>query len=138
MDITRWSPLFGLTRMLEPSRWLEEWASWRGPSVDIFQAGNDLVITAEVPGIDPADLDVRVSEDSLTIKGSTGKEERQQREGVYYSERRYGNFYRSIPLPVEVQPEKARATYRNGVLEVRVPAAESGNGRAVKVDVQTQ
>lgn len=136
MDIMRWNPFFSISRAFEPARWLEEWGLGRGPSVDVFQSGNDLVVTAEVPGIDPADLDVRVSEDSITIRGSTRREEEQQRDGVYYAERRYGNFYRSIPLPVEVQPDKARATYRNGILEVRVPTVDTGNGRSVKIDVQ--
>ncbi|HHV79361.1 MAG TPA: Hsp20/alpha crystallin family protein [Firmicutes bacterium] len=135
MDLMRWNPMYQLAKVFEPIRWPDlDWV--RGPSVDVYQSGNDLVVEAEVPGMNAEDLDVRVSEGSVTISGRTQHARETERQGFYYSERRSGSFYRSIPLPTEIQPDKAKASYKNGVLEIRAPVVDSGAGKSVKLNIE--
>jgi HSP20 family protein len=85
--------------------------------------------------VEPKDVDITVTADSLSLRGEL-KEEREEREDGYIrSERRFGQFYRTLTLPAEVKPEEAKATFKNGVLEVRVPKAAEGRTKGVKVKI---
>lgn len=95
-------------------------AQW-APQVEVFRRGDDMVVRADVPGIRPDDIDIEVDNDVLTISGERRQEAQEDREGFFHSERSYGNFMRSIPLPEGVQPDQVQATCRDGVLEVTVP-----------------
>jgi HSP20 family protein len=79
-------------------------------------------VRADVPGLSKDDLTVEVGEDQLTIQGERKYDHEEEREGVYRSERSYGSFYRQIPLPSGVNAEEASADFRNGVLEITMPA----------------
>ncbi len=96
--------------------------SWPGggwlPAVDVSESEKDLTIRAEIPGVDPKDLDVAVSGDSLLISGEKRQEEEQKGRGFYRSERHYGSFRRQVPLPRGVDPDSISAEYKNGVLTV--------------------
>lgn len=105
------------------------------PTVDFFERGNQLVLRAELPGVDPKDVDVTVSEDAITLRGELRHEERVDRDGYYHNERRYGSFYRQIALPAEVRPEQAKAEFRNGVLAVTIPKTEEARTRSYKVPI---
>jgi len=94
--------------------------TWQ-PSLDIYETGTEVVATVEVPGIDPENIDVTVRKDHLSIKGEMQRGEEVEEEGIYRSERRFGQFQRTVPLPTEVKANEAKAFFRNGVLEVRVP-----------------
>ncbi len=101
------------------------------PSVDISETDDSVIIRAEIPGIDPKDLEIWVSGDILTLRGH--KREESSQRGVFYHrvERRFGAFSRSVRLPCKVKGEKVRASYKKGVLHIVLPKLISS--RAVKV-----
>jgi len=105
------------------------------PSVDVREDEKEVVVSAELPGIDEKDLDVSLIGDSLVIQGQKS-EEKEEKEGDYYRrERTFGSFKRVVPLPAEVDHEKADATYKNGLLRIRLPkvGAETSVSRRIKV-----
>ncbi len=127
----------GLGRFMDyPLRALRrEIGPWQ-PSVDVFERDDDIILRAEIPGIDPRNVDIRVTEATVSLKGAIQHERRTDDEGYYYSERHYGSFFRSISLPAMVKPDESRATYTNGVLELVMPVESHGkeSGRRVYVE----
>lgn len=114
---------------LEPMQ-LSRWV----PAVDISETDDAVLVQAEVPGLDPEDIDVSVADNVLTIKGEK-KECREERgENYHRVERRYGTFSRSIQLPTEISVEKAEAVVRNGVLEIRLPKHEGAKAKRIKIN----
>ncbi len=103
------------------------------PRVDISRHKDELFIRADLPGIDKADLKVNVTEDAVTIHGERHRAQEEERDGVYRSERSFGAFARTIPLPAGTATEKAKASFKNGVLEIRIPAAPGVEGRPVEI-----
>ena len=108
----------------------------RAPAVEIFEEKDDVVVKAELPGMKKEDLDLNISENLLTIKGEKKKEEEVKEKGYYYSERSYGSFTRTVELPKEVQTDKVRASFKDGVLEIRVPKTEEAKRKEVKIKVE--
>jgi len=90
----------------------------RMPLIDIKDAGNFLKITAELPGIEKKDLDINVANNQLSISAKVKAEAEKKDKGYYYKERKFQSFYRSIPLPSEVIPNKSQAEFKNGLLEL--------------------
>jgi HSP20 family protein len=146
MALLRWSPWQGLfdiqrdmdvlTRRLTGSlfdRPVDDRA-WV-PAVDVFHRDKDLVVRAEVPGIDPEqDVEIMVQNGVLTIRGERRHEDRTEENGVSRYESSYGRFERSVLLPEGVNEDDIQATYEHGILEVVVPgAAELGGGRRIPV-----
>ena len=105
------------------------------PSVDVYEDENELVVKAEVPGVEPEDLDVTCTEDALVIRGETRREEQREVRGWRHSERRFGRFERQIPLPPGVRPDEARANFRNGILELRIPKSEESRQRVRRIPI---
>lgn len=99
------------------------------PSVEVADAGDALLVRAELPGIEPDEVEVDVSPSQVVIRGEIRHETTGEEKGVYHSERRYGTFQRSIPLPETVDSEGAQATFRNGLLEIRLPRDRQGRRR---------
>jgi len=91
-----------------------------GPPIDVSETDNKVIIRTELPGIDPQELDISVTEDMLTIKGKKKEESREEREHYFSSERRYGEFSRSVKLPSRVDKDKIDASYHNGVLRIEM------------------
>ena len=109
-----------------------EWA----PSVDIAETDNEVVVTAELPGVEQDNVDITITDDVLTLKGEK-KEEKEVKEKNYHRiERSYGSFQRSISLPAGVQADKAKATYKDGVLHITVPKAEEAKPKQIKINVE--
>ena len=109
-----------------------EWA----PSVDLAETDEEVVVTAELPGVKQDDVDISITDDILTIKGEK-KEEKEVKEKNYHRvERSYGSFQRSISLPTNVQPDKAKASYKDGVLHVTIPKAEEAKPKQIKINVE--
>jgi len=108
----------------------------RGPAIEIAEEKDDLVIKAEIPGIKKEDLQINLSDNLLTIRGEKKQEEEIKEKGYYYSERAYGSFCRSIELPTDVQAGKAKACFKDGVLEVRLPKTEQAKQREVAIKVE--
>jgi HSP20 family protein len=123
---------FGRRTPGSPSAW-----SAPTPSMDLAENGNEIVVTAEMPGLDEKDFEITVSGDVLTLKGEK-KAEREQRDGDgYYMERRFGSFSRSVRLPFDVEDEKVEATYQKGVLTIRVPKPAGMQRQARRIEVRT-
>jgi HSP20 family protein len=99
------------------------------PSVEVRQSGNNLVIHAELPGLNENDVRVEVTDDGLVIEGERKHEKEKDEGGWHRSEFSYGRFYRLIPLPENAKIDQAQANFRNGVLEVTVPVPESQTKR---------
>ena len=102
-----------------------------------MQKDGNLLVRADLPGLTKEDIKVEVTDDTLTIQGERKQEKKkEEREGYSYSECSYGSFYRAIPLPEGVDPSKATAEFRNGVLEVTVPAPSHPEPKARRLEVR--
>jgi HSP20 family protein len=110
-------------------------AEWT-PRVDVLEREGQFVVRADLPGLSKEDIKVEVGDDLLTIHGERKHEEKEEREGYYYSERSYGSFYRAIPLPEGADASKATADFRKGVLEVSVPAPARRESKARRLEVR--
>jgi HSP20 family protein len=96
------------------------------PAVEVAESDGDVVVKMEVPGVEKDQLNLTVSDDQLTVRGETRKESEEKRKNYYRQEIRYGAFHRTVPLPVEVDPGKAQAELKNGMLEVDLPKVAVG------------
>lgn len=146
--ITRWEPFRNLTSFQEQMNRLFEDALFRGraddsaltswaPAVDIYETQDELVVKADLPEVNEKDLDVRVENNMLTVRGER-KFEREVSEDSYLRvERSYGSFTRSFSLPNTVNTEAIKAEYRNGVLTVRMPKREESKPKQIKVSVSS-
>lgn len=106
------------------------------PAVDVFEEGDDIVVKAELPGMMKEEIEVNLTGDKITISGEKRKEEKVEKKDYYHVERSYGSFTRAFNLPSEVQTEKAKAQFKNGVLEVRVPKTEEAKKKEKKVMIE--
>jgi HSP20 family protein len=104
--------------------------------LDLADNGKEYVVTAELPGITKEDLNVEVTENSIEISSEKKTEENEEEEGYVRRERRYSNFYRSIPLPDSVIPGKADAELKEGILTVKLPKAKPDEKRMKKLPVR--
>lgn len=105
------------------------------PSVDMFEEKNEVVIKAELPGMKKEDIDISLTDNTITLSGEKKKEEKVEKKNYYRVERSEGSFRRSFRLPAEVQTDKAEANFRDGVLEIRVPKTEEAIKQKVKVSI---
>ncbi|MEW6353077.1 MAG: Hsp20/alpha crystallin family protein [Pseudomonadota bacterium] len=104
------------------------------PHVDVIDRDNEIVVRAEVPGVDKKDLDVSMTDNTITIKGETKYEEEEEKGDYYRCELTHGAFARTIPLPGAVDASKAKATYHEGVLEMNLPKLEKSKRHSIKVE----
>ncbi|MFQ6051698.1 MAG: Hsp20/alpha crystallin family protein [Candidatus Hydrothermarchaeota archaeon] len=104
------------------------------PFTDIIETDKEIVVSAEIPGVAKEDININVTEDSIEISAETKREEKEEREGYIRRERSYGKYYRSYSLPSSVNPDEAKATYKNGVLEIRLPKTEVKKGKTIKIE----
>ena len=110
-------------------------ALWNGDTLalDVYETEESLVIKTSLPGVKPEEVDITVTEDVLTIKGEARSEEKVESANYLRQERRYGNFQRSLQLPVSLQTDRAEATFENGVLTLTIPKAEEAKPRTIQV-----
>src|SRR5262249_50994566 len=127
---------FGLARGPEfGAGEIEAWA----PSVEVFERDNNLVVRAELPGMEPDDVRIQLTDEGLVIEGDRTRGHEERRGGVYRSEIAYGHFHRLIPLPEGVNVEQAQARINNGVLEIMIPMAEARRQpRNIPISGQTE
>ncbi len=106
------------------------------PSVDIFEEGSDIVVKAELPGMNKEDVSVDLTDHMLTISGENKQEEKVEDKNFYRLERSYGSFVRSFEIPTDVKSDQVKAKFHDGVLEVRMPKTEEAKKKAQKVPVE--
>jgi HSP20 family protein len=99
------------------------------PTVEVNERDGKYVVHAELPGVKPDDVKLEITDDAVVLQGERQCEREENKGGVHVTERRYGNFYRAIPLPEGAKIDEARAKFENGVLEVEVPVAEQRSNR---------
>lgn len=143
-DITRWDPFKEMRRLWdEVDRLFEDFlsgsrrreiASWV-PAVDVEETENEIIVKAEVPGLKKEDIKVSLTEDNLVISGERKEEKEEKAKNYHRKEIFVGKFYRSIPLPVEVQPDKAKATYENGILKIILPKSEKAKPKEIEIEI---
>ncbi len=108
--------------------WSSSMRPW-SPPIEVAEKDGQLTICAELPGLNKNDVKVELTQDGLTISGERRREQEDRREGLYRTERSYGSFKRTIPIPDEAQVEKATAMFDNGILTVSVPVPETKQRR---------
>lgn len=152
MALMRWEPLSeleqmrrGMERMMDRLLPRVTWApglSEEGtevfvPDVDVYRTGDDLVISANLPGLRPEDVSVEMAPDAVTISGESKRESEYQDASIYRAERQYGCFCRAIALPDKVKDQEAKATFKDGILTVRAPVAEEAKREGRKIAVES-
>jgi len=119
------------------------WPSWgempavfegRMPSVDVIDRDNEILVRAEIPGVDKKDLDVSVTEGSVCIKGSVQHEEEEEKGEYYRRETSSGSFARTVALPNEVDTAKVKAEFKDGVLEMTLPKVKESKRHKISLD----
>jgi HSP20 family protein len=131
----RMNRLFG--ESYRPQTGEEDWAlggSW-APAVDIYEQDNNIVIKAELPGVDPKDVDIRLDNNVLTIKGERKFDNEVKKENYHRVERAYGVFTRSFTLPSGVDPNGIKAEYKDGVLRLTLPKREEAKPKQIQISV---
>ncbi|WP_082002859.1 Hsp20/alpha crystallin family protein [Geobacter sp. OR-1] len=104
------------------------------PSVDVYTAGNEVVLKAELPGMNREDISVRLVDNNLTISGEKKTEERVERKDYLRLERSYGSFLRTLHLPEGCVTDKLTASYKDGVLEIRVPREVRNEAKTITIE----
>jgi HSP20 family protein len=124
------------SNLWEPERWWPSRAvTLQMPAVDVYEEKDDVIVKAEVPGLSKEDLDVTLTESTVTIKGEKKKEEEIKEKNYYRNERSCGSFARSIELPAEVKTDHAKASFKDGILEIRLPKTEEAKKKTTKVKI---
>ncbi len=152
MSLIRWQPLRELdTLRQQMDRLLDELmhgersesllpklnANWT-PAIELKETDTDIILKAEIPGIEAKDLNVEVSPDAVSIAGEYQQEKHDEGKGIVRSEFRYGQFQRIIPLPISIKNEQVKAEFKNGVLTLTLPKVEAAKRNVVKIDLTTQ
>ncbi len=145
--VTRWEPFRGVNTLQDQINRLFGGALSRGsdespltswaPAVDIYETEHELVVKADLPEVDPKDLDIRVESNILTIRGERKFEKKVDEDNYLRVERSYGSFSRSFSLANTVNPEAIKADYSNGVLTLTIPKREEAKPKQIKVNVAT-
>jgi HSP20 family protein len=123
MPLIKWEPFREMNNVKE---------SW-SPAVDIFETENEVVIKAELPGLQPEDIDIKLENNVLMLKGERRFEKETKNENYHRVELSYGNFTRSFSLPAFVDDSKVHAEYKNGLLRVVLPKKEQAKPKEIKI-----
>lgn len=140
----RWDEM---DRMLEDffgRGWLRPFGAWSRPltaefvsmlpKVDVVDKDDEVIVRAEVPGMEKDELDIAISGNMLTLKGETRREEKEEKGDYYRCEMSHGAFARTLALPAEVDESTAKASLKDGVLELKLPKVEKSKRRAIKIE----
>jgi HSP20 family protein len=122
-------------RLWRPDFWPLQRFGFESPALDVYEGKDALIVKAELPGLAKEDIDISLDGKLLTIKGEKKQEEEVKKEDYYRCERSFGAFSRTLELPVDVKLDNVNATFKDGVLEVRLPKAEDARKNVIKVKV---
>ena len=111
-----------------------EKGTW-APAVDIYETNDSFVVSADLPGLNKDEIQIDLKDDTLTLKGEKKFEEKVSKDNYIRVERAYGSYVRSFTLPQNVDPEKIKAKYKEGVLEVTIPKKEDARPKQIKVEL---
>jgi HSP20 family protein len=123
MALIKWNPFAELETMND---------AW-SPPVDVFETDNEIVVKAELPGMDAKDIDIRIEDDKLLLKGERRFAKETRNENYHRVERSYGNFSRAFSLPAFVDEAQVRAEYKDGLLKVTLPKKEPAKSKEIKI-----
>lgn len=144
--LSPWEEMEMMFERMFPRRWLQsfqrEWPSFelgmpfegRTPRVDLIDRENELVVRAEIPGVKKEDLEVTLGDNTITVRGTTSVEKKEEKGDYFRQEISSGTFSRTLGLPSEVDGSKAKASYQDGVLEVTLPKAAGAKRRKIAVE----
>jgi HSP20 family protein len=124
-------PRFGQSSMATARQGDLAW----NPEVEAFHRNNELIVRVDLPGLSKDDINVDVTEDRIVVQGERKQQREEEREGIYRSERVYGAFHREIPLPPGTMADQAKAGFKDGVLEIRLPAAPESTRRGRRLEI---
>lgn len=116
------------------SGFVQEAGTW-SPSIDLSETDDNIVVKAEIPGIDPKEVNISIQENNLILKGEKKEEKEEKGKNYYRMERRYGKFSRSIELPASVDIDKINAVCKNGIIEITLPKKEEVRPKQISVKV---
>ena len=127
-----------------PRRWMQpfylDMPNWpeipelKAPKVDVIDRETEIVVKAELPGVAKDDIDVSMTDNSVTIKGRTSHEEKEEKGNYHRCEISSGSFSRTVALPAEVNADKARATFNDGILELTIPKEAKSHSKSITVE----
>jgi HSP20 family protein len=149
-NITRYNPYGELVTLrdtmgrlfedsfVSPLTWRQLDGEMLNPPIDVHQTGDEIIVTASLPGLKAGDVDITITGQTLAIRGEFKADETVSRDQYLYRERRYGTFHRQLQLPVRVQGDAAKATFEDGVLTLKIPKAEEVKPRQVKVEAASK
>jgi HSP20 family protein len=109
-------------------------AAWM-PAVELADAGDNFVLKAQLPGIDPKDIDVQVTREAISISGERRYENTEEKPGYVRSEFRYGKFHRVLTLPAQIQNDSVQAEYKDGILTLTLPKVAEARNKVVKINL---
>lgn len=141
-NLTRWEPMREMMSLREAMDRLFDDSFTRPlgigevagmPVIDLYQTGDDVVVKASLPGLNADDVQISVTGDVLTLHGEFKQEEEKKEATYHLHEHRYGSFERSIRLPGEVQTDKAKADFENGILTITLPKSEMTKPKTISV-----
>ena len=137
MTLVRWAPFREMRNLQQQlsSNVEDSYGTW-APVVDIFEKGDDLVICAEVPGLEQDDVDISIENNILMLRGERKRQTEFEEKDAYRLERTFGPFTRSFTLPKTVDSERISACYKHGVLELTLPKAAQAKPRKIEIRVE--
>ncbi|RMF90274.1 MAG: Hsp20/alpha crystallin family protein [Nitrospinota bacterium] len=145
MALVRWEPFEGMTRLREEmDRLFEDFfgstplrlrdGGLLEPAIEVAETDEAVVVKAQVPGVSKDNLNLTITDDTLTLKGEVKAEEEQKEKNYYRREIRYGSFQRTIPLPVAVKADQAKAQLKDGILQVTIPKSEEAKSKSIPIE----
>ncbi len=144
MDITRWDPWKDLREEIDrvfdsffgryPA--IPEQEGYFIPAIDVEETDNEYIVKAELPGLKKEDIKISVRGDSITISGERKREKEEKGKTYHRIEMAYGKFVRTIQLPDEIQPDKAKAEYKDGILIITLPKSEKSKPKEIEIEIK--
>ncbi len=125
---------FGRYKLHEIEPW--KGITLRSPVIDMEETDKNIIVKAEMPGLEPKDFHISITGNTLTIKSENKEEKEEKKKNYHIIERRYDSFYRSIPLPCDVESEKVEANYDKGILEITLPKCKPTESKKITVNVK--
>jgi HSP20 family protein len=146
MEMMPWRPFRSLSNLQEEvnrlfddfwgRRKTGEMGRFITPTIDMEETEKEIILKAEIPGIDPEDVDLSISGNNLIIKGERKQEREEEKKNYHLKECSYGAFYRSVPLPAEVELDKVAANYKKGILSITLPKSPEALPKQIKIDIK--